>query len=86
MVNGGGVVNGLSSHGAGSAAACCQHIKELESVKTDLSKMRQDKAQKEDDFRHLESEALQLRQYKDNGQSETEVLMSALSAMQASVR
>ena len=42
----------------------------------------QDKAKKEDDFRHLESEALQLRQYKDNGQSETEVLMSALSAMQ----
>ena len=47
-----------------------------------MSKLRQDKLKKEDDLRHLETEASLLRQYKDNGQSETEVLMSALSAMQ----
>ena len=75
--------NGPTSTSSGAAAAaCCHHLEELESVRADLSKLRQDKLKKEDDLRHLESEASQLRQYKDNGQSETEVLMSALSAMQ----
>jgi hypothetical protein len=55
--------SGDSSDGGDACDGSCKHMKELESVKDDVKHLRQDKAKKEDDFRHLESEALQVNSW-----------------------
>ncbi|KAL3881423.1 hypothetical protein ACJMK2_027867 [Sinanodonta woodiana] len=50
-------------------------------IENDMKLLKRDLQQREDQFRQLEREVQSLRQFKD-AQNETEVLMSALSAMQ----